>query len=156
MKRKLKIATWIALILFVAIQFYQPQMNKDGGKVYATDFMQAYNVPADMQRMLKTSCYDCHSNNTTYAWYDYIQPARFFVEQHIREAKEELNFNEWGNYAKRKQVRLLESIKKQIETKKMPLPSYIQMYEEARLSDTDIKSIAGWLKQAIATAEQTL
>ena len=31
-----------------------------------------------------------------------IQPVRFFMDSHINEGKEELNFNEFGNYSKRK------------------------------------------------------
>lgn len=99
---------------------------------------------------------DCHSNNTDYTWYDYIQPTRFFVEAHIKEAKYALNFNEWGNYSKRKQERLLASIKKQIETKKMPLASYVSMKKDAALSDDDIKTIADWLDSTITNAAQKL
>ncbi len=156
MKRKLKIAVLTVLVLFIAIQFYQPTMNKDGGKPYETDFDRTYNVPADIQQMLRASCYDCHSNNTNYAWYDYIQPARFFVEDHIKEGKEDLNFNEWGAYSQRKQERLLASIKKQIEMRKMPLRSYIAIKKNKELSDTDIDIIANWLDKTITNAAQKL
>ncbi|MFH6943418.1 heme-binding domain-containing protein [Flavobacterium sp.] len=44
---------------------------------------------------MQTSCYYCHSNNTQYPRYFYIQPARLFMESHIPQGKKDLNFSEW-------------------------------------------------------------
>ena len=147
MKRVLKIMLAIVLFIFIAIQFYQPALNVDKGQVYTTDFTQVYKMPVEVKAMLQTSCYDCHSNNTNYVWYDYIQPARTLVENHIKNAKQDLNFNEWGTYSNRKQERLLNSIKEQIETKQMPLSSYTIMHKNAKLNDEQIKVLTNWLKE---------
>ena len=147
MKKVLKIILTIVLFIFIGIQFYQPALNVDNGQVYTTDFTQVYKMPVEVKAMLQTSCYDCHSNNTNYVWYDYIQPARTLVENHIKNAKEDLNFNEWGIYSNRKQERLLNSIKEQIETKQMPLSSYTIMHENAKLNDEQIKVLTNWLKE---------
>ena len=147
MKKVLKIILAIVLFIFIAIQFYQPALNVDKGQVYTTDFTQVYKMPVEVKAMLQTSCYDCHSNNTKYVWYDYIQPARAIVENHINNAKEDLNFNEWGTYTNRKQERLLNSIKEQIETKQMPLSSYTLMHKDAKLNDEQIKVLTNWLKE---------
>lgn len=137
----------ILLFLFVAIQFYQPALNVNKGQVDTTGFMQLYQVPAEVKAILQTSCYDCHSDHTSYAWYDYIQPVRTLVENHIKKAKEDLNFNEWGTYSERKKERLLNSIKKQVETKKMPLPSYTFMHKKAKLDDNQVKTLISWLEK---------
>ena len=147
MKKVLKIILPIVLFIFIAIQFYQPALNVDKGQVYTTDFTQVYKMPVEVKAMLQTSCYDCHSNNTKYVWYDYIQPARAIVENHIKNAKEDLNFNEWGTYTNRKQERLLNSIKEQIETKQMPLSSYTLMHKNAKLNNEQIKTLINWLKE---------
>ena len=147
MKKVLKIILAVVLFIFIAIQFYQPALNVDKGQVYTTDFTQVYKMPVEVKAMLQTSCYDCHSNNTKYVWYDYIQPARAIVENHINNAKEDLNFNEWGTYTNRKQERLLNSIKEQIETKQMPLSSYTLMHKDAKLNDEQIKVLTNWLKE---------
>lgn len=147
MKKVLKIILAIVLFIFIAIQFYQPALNVDKGQVYTTDFTQFYEMPVQVKTMFQTSCYDCHSNNTKYVWYDYIQPARALVESHIKNAKEDLNFNEWGTYSNRKQERLLNSIKEQIETKQMPLSSYTLMHKDAKLNDEQIKTLTDWLKE---------
>lgn len=147
MKKVLKIILAIVLFIFIGIQFYQPALNVDKGQVYTTDFTQAYKMPVQVKAMFQTSCYDCHSNNTKYVWYDYVQPARALVENHIKNAKEDLNFNEWGTYSNRKQERLLNSIKEQIETKQMPLSSYTLMHTDAKLNDEQIKTLTDWLKE---------
>ncbi|ASK29318.1 cytochrome C [Chryseobacterium sp. T16E-39] len=147
MKKVLKIFVAIALLIFIAIQLYQPALNIDKGQVGKTDFTQTYKVPAEVKTILQTSCYDCHSNTTNYEWYDYVQPARSLVDGHIRDAKEDLNFNEWATYSHRKQERLINSIKKQIETKEMPIPSYTLMHKKAKLSDDQIKLVTNWLKE---------
>lgn len=147
MKKVLKIILAIVLFIFIAIQFYQPALNVDKRQVYTTDFTQFYKMPVQVKAMIQTSCYDCHSNNTNYVWYDYIQPARALVENHIKNAKEDLNFNEWGTYTNRKQERLLNSIKEQIETKQMPLSSYTMMHKNTKLNDEQIKVLTNWLKE---------
>ena len=147
MKKVLKIILAIVLFIFIGMQFYQPALNVDKGQVYTTDFTQAYKMPVQVKAMFQTSCYDCHSNNTKYVWYDYIQPARAIVENHINNAKEDLNFNEWGTYTNRKQERLLNSIKEQIETKQMPLSSYTMMHKNTKLNDEQIKVLTNWLKE---------
>lgn len=135
----------VALVGFLLLQLYQPHRNKEVIVNTKDDFMTAYNVPVNIHSLIKTSCYDCHSNNTNYAWYDYIQPARLFVERHIRQAKAELNFSEWQQYSDRKKTRLLTSIKKQVETKKMPLPSYVWLHKEAEVSKAAVTILAGWI-----------
>ena len=147
MKRIIKKILFIGLIIFLLIQLYQPARNISFEQDITGNFTKVYNVPKNVEIILRTSCYDCHSNNTYYPWYSYIQPVRFFMESHIKEGKENLNFNEWGTYSNRKQERLLNSIKEQIETKQMPLSSYTIMHENAKLNDEQIKVLTNWLKE---------
>ena len=56
------------------------------------------------------------------------------MEHHIKEAKEDLNFSEWGNYSKRKQENKLDRIVKQIKSDEMPLASYTLIHKNARLT----------------------
>lgn len=145
MKRTLKPVALALLFLFIAIQFYQParNINKEEGTM---DIAQSYDIPADVKRILHISCYNCHSSNTNYVWYNYIQPVRMMVESHIKRAREKLDFSEWSTYSNRKKERLLTSIKKQIETKEMPLPSYTLMHENARLNEVQAKILIDWIK----------
>lgn len=145
MKQILKRILVFVLFIFIAIQLYQPALNVYKGEAVTKDFTRVYKMPDEVETLFRNSCYDCHSNNTEYVWYDYMQPARTLVESHIKEAKDDLNFSEWDTYSSRKQERLLNSIKEQIVNRKMPLTSYTLMHRKAKLSDDEIKKITDWL-----------
>ncbi|OJV51821.1 MAG: cytochrome C [Bacteroidetes bacterium 43-16] len=147
MKKAIKPVLTTLFFAFLVSQFFQPAPNTDNGKVYTTDFIRYYQTPVEVSKILRRSCYDCHSNNTNYLWYDYVQPGRWLVEKHISEAKNELNFNEWGNYAARKQERLLRSIEEQIKTEQMPLWSYTLVHKNAELNKEEIEVLIKWLKE---------
>ena len=97
------------LVVFVIIQFVQPQHNKSD-KVLPTDITNTINVPDKVLDIFKNSCYDCHSNNTRYPWYVYVQPMGWILANHIKDGKANLNFSEFGSYSKRKQANKLKSI----------------------------------------------
>ena len=97
-------------------------------------FEKTEKVPANVAAILKVSCYDCHSNNTRYPWYSELQPGAYFMAQHIKEGKEELNFDEFNNYSKRRKKAKIKSIISQIEKEEMPLKSYLLLHPDAGLT----------------------
>ncbi len=98
-KKKIGLGLFIG---FVAIQFIQPARNKSN-TILPTDFERIMTMPANVSGILKTSCYDCHSNTTHYPWYSFIQPGAWWMASHIKEGKAELNFSEFGKYSSRRQ-----------------------------------------------------
>lgn len=147
MKRIIKKILFIGLIIFLLMQLYQPARNISFEQDITGNFTKVYNVPKNVEIILRTSCYDCHSNNTYYPWYSYIQPARFFMERHIKEGKEELNFNEFGNYSKRRQNSKLKAISKEIESNEMPLSSYTLIHKNAILTASQKKEVLDWINK---------
>ena len=139
-----KITLLILLIVFVGIQFIPTKRNQSEG-VPTTDFMVVNTVPQNVSNILKTSCYDCHSNNTYYPWYNKIQPVAWFLESHVDEGKAELNFSEWENYSERRKKSKLKSIVSQIEDGKMPLSSYTLLHGDAKLSSKQKEEIIKWI-----------
>src|SRR3990170_2982997 len=91
------------LIVFVAIQFIQPARNSKQQGI-ASGITTQYNMPSNVEGLLRTACYDCHSNNTRYPWYANIQPMGWLLADHIKDGKAELNFDEFGSYPKRRQL----------------------------------------------------
>lgn len=134
-------------VILLLIQFYQPARNLDYGRVLPIHFNKTYNVPSNVDNILKTSCYDCHSNNTEYPWYSYIQPARMFLDSHIKEGKENLNFSTFGDYSTRKQGNKLERIVKQIKSGEMPLASYTLIHKNAILTKENKKLLINFMEQ---------
>ena len=147
MKKIIKKILFIGLIIFLLMQLYQPARNESFEQDITANFTKVYNVPKNVEAILRTSCYDCHSNNTNYVWYSNIQPVRFFMEHHIKEAKEDLNFDEWGKYSKRKQENKLDRIVKQIKSDEMPLASYTLIHKNARLTTVQKKEVMDWISK---------
>ena len=137
----------ILLIIFIAIQFIKPARNKSV-QVLPTDISKAVSVPENVKTILQTSCYDCHSNNTDYPWYNYVQPAAWILGNHIRHAKRDLNFSVFGSYPIRKQQSKLKAIADQIKDGEMPLYSYTIIHNNARLSKEQKAIIIDWANNA--------
>jgi hypothetical protein len=130
----------------VGIQFVPTKPNQSV-MVPQTDFMVVNDVPLLVKKKIQVSCYDCHSNNTDYPWYNKIQPIAWILEDHIVEGKEELNFNEWGNYSTRRKNSKLKSIISQIEDDEMPLFSYTIVHGDAKLTEAEKKKIIKLMTQ---------
>ena len=152
MRKKIKRIVLIAVGFFILLQCWQPARNQDNGQAPTVHFTQVYNVPPEVQNILQTSCYDCHSNNTKYPWYSWVQPARMLMENDIKKGKSNLNFSEWGNYSTRKQANKLSRITKQIKQGAMPLSSYTLIHQNARLSESQKQEVITWIN-SISTDE---
>src|ERR1700709_1424131 len=97
MKVWIKKTLVILLAVFIIIQFFRPGKNRSG-KTEMNEIAVKYSIPDTVKNILKTSCYDCHSNNTVYPWYAEVQPVAMWLGNHIDEGKDELNFSEFGTY----------------------------------------------------------
>ena len=138
----------VILLVFVGIQFI-PTLRNQNMEVLPTHFTKLYKVPEPIENSLKTSCYDCHSNNTNYLWYDKIQPMAWIVEDHIIEGKKELNFSEFGSYSIRRQKSKLKSIINQIKEDEMPLSSYLLFHRNAKLSEGEKTQMVAWFESVL-------
>lgn len=138
----------VILTIFIAIQFIQPARNKSG-QVLPTDISKTVVVSAPVDAILKTACYDCHSNNTNYPWYASVQPFGWILNGHIRKGKAELNFSEFGSYPVRRKQSKLKSIASQVNDNEMPLGSYTWMHKKARLSLEEKKMVIEWASKAM-------
>ncbi|WP_026775408.1 heme-binding domain-containing protein [Polaribacter sp. Hel_I_88] len=144
--KTVKIILLILLVAFVGIQFIPTERNQTD-IVPVTDFMLVNNVPNNIKNKLQVSCYDCHSNNTKYPWYNKIQPVAWFLEEHVKNGKAELNFSEWGSLSSRRKASKLRSIIKQIESKEMPLDSYTLIHKDAKFSNEETNEIINFITQ---------
>ena len=133
----------ILIIILVAIQFIKPQKNIHP-EAQTEDISTLYSVPADVDTILARACNDCHSNNTRYPWYNNVQPLTWFLNNHVNDGKEELNFNEFATYRLSKQYHKLEEVKEQIDKDEMPLSSYTLIHTDAKLTAADKDILINW------------
>ena len=114
-----------------------------------TDITELYEVPSDVKVIFNNACYDCHSNNTRYPWYSFIQPGAWFMNNHILSGKKELNFSDFGSYSARRRQSKLKAINDAIKDRTMPLWSYSFMHRDARLSKVQILVLTTWITKTI-------
>ncbi len=139
---KKKIILGLAVILIV-MQFFQPARNQSD-KVPATHIERMFAVPQNVKAILVQSCYDCHSNNTRYPWYSRIQPGAWYMAEHIKNGKEELNFSDFGEYSARRQRNKFRAMAGQVKDGEMPLSSYTLIHRNAVLSNDDRQVLLEW------------
>jgi len=142
------------LIVLVVIQFIRPEKNQSGDT--SKDITTVYNVPANVQTILKEACYDCHSNYTIYPWYSQIQPIAWWMEDHVNDGKKHLNFSEFAAYTPKRQAHKMEETWEMIEKGEMPLNSYTWMHSGARLSKEQSTLLIEWAKSLQQQIESTL
>jgi len=126
-------------ILLQAIQINIPEVPK------VIDHSKEIKAPNEIATLLKVSCYDCHSYNTKIPWYGNIAPMSWEVKSHIKNGRDWLNFQEWGNYNEEKKQKIYKGIVKTIGFT-MPMPMYLTMHEEAKLTSSQRKQIKIWAK----------
>ena len=64
----------VVLVAFIIIQFF-PIDKTNPAPTPGMDFLKIKNTSPEIANLIKTSCYDCHSNETVYPWYSSIAPA---------------------------------------------------------------------------------
>jgi hypothetical protein len=143
MKKVIKWSLLIVAVVLVAIQFFRPEKNISS-VVADQDIAKHYGVPDKVLAVLQLSCYDCHSNNTAYPWYNNIQPFAWFLADHVKEGKDELNFSTFASYTPKKAAHKLDEVIGETNEGEMPLSSYTLIHRNAILSDKEIKMINEW------------
>ena len=82
-------------VIIVAIQFIPVDRSNP-------PVTQEINAPPNVMTILKTSCYDCHSNETNWPWYSYVAPVSFLVASDVQNGRKRVNFSEWDKYDEKK------------------------------------------------------
>lgn len=142
----------VLLIVFIVIQFFRPKKNIAEGP-QPNNIASVYPVPDHVKGILAKACYDCHSNNTKYPWYNNIQPVAWWLADHVDEGKRELNFDEFASYSLRKQYKKLEEVNGQVKEGEMPLKSYTLIHTDAKLTEDEKRTLAEWVESTRSTME---
>ncbi len=142
---KTKIFLGLAAV-FLVLQAFRPTRNLSPTAPFSgkDDITVLYPPPPAVKQILATACYDCHSNQTRYPWYAEVQPVSWWLAGHIRDAKRELNFAEFGVYPQKRQVKKLEALCDEVRDRTMPLKSYTFIHRDAKLTDAQIKALCDW------------
>jgi uncharacterized membrane protein len=143
---RLKQILIVVLIVFIVIQFIRPARNQSG-QVVQTEFSNTYSTPNNVHTLFKNACFDCHSNNSSYPWYFYIQPVGWLLAMDIENGKAKLNFSEFGSIPPRRQISKLREVENRIKDGTMPLPAYQFMHPGARLTEEERRLLIDWIEK---------
>ena len=143
----------VLLMVFIIIQFFpidktNPITNE------GMDFLKIKNTPEPIAKLIRNSCYDCHSNETKYPFYSNIQPVAWLLKNHIDEGRKELNFSTFATYEPKRQAHKLEEAAENVEQKNMPLESYTLGHSDAKLSDEQRKQLVNYFRMVQKQIQQ--
>ena len=116
---------------FVVLQVNSP-------KVENPPVTSEFHGPEEVTRILKRSCYDCHSNESNLRWYDKVAPFSYKVAADVEEARKRFNFSEWDSIPKAEQEGKLWYIVNMIDAGRMPLPEYAAAHPSAKVTPAEL------------------
>ena len=138
------LSLWV-IGLFLLLQLIQIKIPEPPRQI---DPAKEIKAPKPIMAMFKKSCYDCHSYQTHFPWYGYISPLSLEVKSHIKEGRQAVNFQEWGNYDEAKKQKIYKGIAKTINFR-MPMPMYLMIHKDAKLTKAQRDRIKKWAKSHI-------
>jgi hypothetical protein len=113
-------------------------------------------LPDALSGIVRKACYDCHSHETRWPWYSYVAPVSWLVHHDVEHAREHMNFSRWGSYDAEEQAELLGEIAEEVEERAMPLPIYVSLHSEARLTNDERRAIVEWAEAEAEAAKQAV
>jgi hypothetical protein len=143
MKKQLK---WILIVLVVAFGLLQlANPDRTNPPVFAAHDLFTLNPPPpQVAALLRTSCFDCHSNETKWPWYSHIAPMAFLVANDVKNGRERLNFSDWPVTDAGRARRNFGNISDEVDGGGMPLKKYTMIHHDAVLSADQRKAIVDW------------
>jgi len=100
---------------------------------------------AEVKNVLNKDCYSCHSDERRLSWFDRIVPAYWLVRYDILTAREHLNFSTLGTKPASAQKAALYEAVNMIQFGAMPLPSFLKLHPEAKVTPEELASLKAYL-----------
>ena len=136
-KHKLKIASWVLLGLLLLLQLVPAGRTNPP----VTGELEA---PAEVKSALVRCCYDCHSNQTRWPWYAYVNPVAFLIVRDTKDGRRKLNFSEWAGYKQVKRKSKSADLLEEVQKGEMPPSQYLWMHSDARPTPQELQALEKW------------
>jgi hypothetical protein len=131
----------VFLVAFIGAQFVRPDRSNPptpaGGSLMA-------RATPQVAAIIDRSCRDCHTNDTRWPWYTNVTPTNWLVASHVHDGRDHVNFSTWSAYDEDEQDKFLGGICTMTKRGRMPLPSYLLIHRDARLSAADVAALCAW------------
>jgi len=141
-----KILTWGPLVLVVlfllaqAVPYGRGHSNPPGSNEPAWD-------SARTRELARASCFDCHSNLTTWPWYSNVAPFSWLIQNDVNDGRDEINFSDWPRYSGE-----AEEVVDVVLERSMPPWYYTIMHPKAKLSKAERAELVRGLERTLGVA----
>lgn len=108
----------------------------------------AWDSPRTRALAVRT-CFDCHSNETTWPWYSNIPPVSWLIQRDVDEGRKKVNYSEWH----RPQNEARESAES-VQKGEMPQWYYVMLHPQAKLSSAERQALIRGLATTFGRGEQ--
>ena len=100
--------------------------------------------PPGVAALLRTACFDCHSQATRWPWYSRIAPVSWQVAADVNHGRAKLNFSDWPVEDPARAARKFGNISDLVGAAEMPPKKYTLIHRDAVLSEAQRKTIVDW------------
>jgi hypothetical protein len=143
LKTKIKWIAAAAVVGFGLLQFASPDRTNPP-VTPGHDLFTLNPPPAKVAALVRTSCYDCHSQETEWPWYSRIAPVSWLVAGDVRRGRERLNFSDWPVTDPTRAARKFGNISDMVDSAEMPPAKYTLIHRHAVLSADQRQAIVDW------------
>ena len=143
MRSKLKVSAVVLLAGFGLLQFAYPDRTNPA-VVSAHNLFAVNPPPAPVATLLRTSCFDCHSDETVWPWYSHIAPLSWLVADDVVKGRARLNFSDWPVGDAGRALRKFGGISDEVDGGDMPLKKYTLIHRNSILTPAQRQLIVDW------------
>ena len=142
-RRLLRLVVFALIGLVVLIQFVPYGRDHTNPPVTSEP---VWDSPRTRE-LAATSCFDCHSNLTSWPWYSNVAPMSWLVQRDVDEGRSHLNFSEWD-----RPQDAADEISEVISEGEMPPWNYTLIHRSAKLSPQERQSLIDGLRTTFQTS----
>ena len=146
MRKRIQMLLLVAAVMMAGCSMFVHPYGGVKHRASNAALMNDAMVDTAVKNLVGKSCKNCHSESTEWPWYSYVAPMSWMIEGDVYEARRHMNLSRWDDYSIDKKQALLSEMAVMVRNRKMPLPRYLALHREAKLSDADIDQIYQWAR----------
>ncbi len=135
--------------VFLLAQFIRPESTTEPVDP-AWDLIALTRPAPDVEQVLRTACYDCHSGQPRYPWYAAITPVNWWLQDHINEGRGHFDATSWGALPQEEQAHVAGEAVDMVQEEEMPLRSYTLLHGDARLTAAQRTALLTYFRGLVA------
>ena len=147
MRTRLPAVLTLSTGFFIAVSAFVHPFGMVKAQSVDSPLLAGSQVEPQVLELFERSCQNCHSEKTEWPWYSYIAPIGWAIERDVRQGREHMDFSRWEQYDRATQRETLARISAAVRSREMPLPRYLVLHPDSRLSAEEIAKIEEWTQK---------